>query len=237
MSTEIQTAAILEELSAFASRASHEMTGTLNQAATLLSLFLKRHPQPDEDDKALVGHLENAARRMQGHICGLQTYLGFAAVPPHFQLVNAAAALGACEKSLQPAIAETGARIISGALPEVLADPLQFHTLLCELIGNALKFRKPLEPPVVKVKAEREGDFRVFTITDNGLGMEQNLADEALLPFRRLKGREFSGSGLGLATAQLIVRLHGGRMSLESGVGAGTSVTFTMRAFTPELAA
>ena len=225
---------LYDELTVFAARAGHDLSGPLNQAATLVSLFVKRHGQPGEKDP-LLGHLENAAKRMTSLLAGIRGYLEIAGSRPDFQPASASAALTACQASLQKTIAETDAWLTSGPLPEVLADHSHLLALFFSLIENALIFRKPGERPVIHVSALRAGAFWSFTIADNGAGMEQAQAEAALLPFKRLSAghsgeRNAEGSGLGLATANLIVRLQGGGIAIQSQPGEGTSVTFTLRA-------
>ena len=220
------------ELTAFAVRAGHDLSGPLNQAATLVSLFVKTHEQEGGKDPLLL-HLKNAAKRMTSLLAGMRCFLEIAGSRPDFQPASASAALTACQVLLQKMIMETDARVTSGPLPEVWADDTHLIALFSSLLENALLFRKSGERPVIHISALRAGAFWSFTIADNGTGIEQ--AEAALLPFKRLSAGhsgelDSEGSGMGLAIANLIVRLHGGGIAIQSQPGEGTSVTFTLRA-------
>jgi light-regulated signal transduction histidine kinase (bacteriophytochrome) len=131
---------------------------------------------------------------------------------------------------LGPAIAKAQATVTAGPLPRVLADEGQLHQLLQNLIGNAIKFRAEVAP-VVSVNARLENDHWVFSVRDNGIGIELRYADRIFQMFQRLHERgRYEGSGIGLAIAKRIVERHGGSIWLESQPGAGTTFHFTLPA-------
>jgi light-regulated signal transduction histidine kinase (bacteriophytochrome) len=130
--------------------------------------------------------------------------------------------------ALQPAIAEAGASFEIGPLPTVQADEGQLGQLLQNLIGNALKFRGEAAPRV-RIDARRLDDRWLFSVTDNGIGIEMRYAERIFQMFQRLHERgAFEGSGIGLAIAKRIVERHGGRIWFESAPGAGTTFWFTL---------
>jgi light-regulated signal transduction histidine kinase (bacteriophytochrome) len=101
--------------------------------------------------------------------------------------------------------------------------------LFQNLIGNALKFRKPDVPPRVDVWAEREGDFWRISVRDNGIGLDPRFYERVFIIFQRLHTRdEYEGTGLGLAICKKIVERHGGRIWVDSREGEGATFSFTL---------
>jgi chemotaxis family two-component system sensor kinase Cph1 len=131
-------------------------------------------------------------------------------------------------RNLQLAVEESNASVTHGPLPTVLADASQLTQLFQNLVGNAIKFRSE-HPPEAHVQAEqREGEW-LFSVRDNGIGIEQQYAERIFLIFQRLHTRdEYPGTGIGLAICQRIVERHGGRIWVESQLGSGATFHFTI---------
>jgi light-regulated signal transduction histidine kinase (bacteriophytochrome) len=144
------------------------------------------------------------------------------------ELVNAETVLAATVMNLQMAIAESDAIITNDHLPTVRMDKMQFLQLFQNLIGNALKYRKPDEPPHIHVAAEREGADWVFSVRDNGIGFDPEYADKVFGVFKRLHGREYPGTGIGLSICKKIVERTGGRIWAESKPNEGSTFYFTI---------
>lgn len=116
-------------------------------------------------------------------------------------------------------------------LPWVLADATQLEQVFQNLVGNALKFRAPDRRPVVRIGAEREDGEIVFSVSDNGIGIEEDYQDKIFAVFQRLHRREeYDGTGVGLALCKKIVSRHGGRIWVESRPGEGSTFRFSLRA-------
>ena len=120
-----------------------------------------------------------------------------------------------------------------------MADDVQLESLFQNLIGNAIKFHGEA-PPKVHVEAhltpgaspEKAGETRkewVFSVRDNGIGMDMQYAERVFVIFQRLNTREkFAGTGIGLAMCKKIVQRHGGRIWFESAPGKGTTFYFSI---------
>jgi len=134
---------------------------------------------------------------------------------------------------LEERIERSGARVETGPLPTLDADPLQMRQLLQNLIANALKFHRPGEAPVVRILSEVEGNGGApqarITVADNGIGFDMKYLDRIFTPFQRLHGRsEYEGTGMGLAVCRRIVERHGGALTAESAPGQGTRFLVTL---------
>src|SRR5262249_56628298 len=126
------------------------------------------------------------------------------------------------------AIDETGAEVTRDPLPTVMADAWQQGQLLQNLIGNAIKFHGT-EPPRVHLGTERQANEWLFSVRDNGIGMEPQYRERIFLIFQRLHSRaDYPGTGIGLAICQRIVERHGGRIWVESQPGEGSTFFLTL---------
>jgi light-regulated signal transduction histidine kinase (bacteriophytochrome) len=116
----------------------------------------------------------------------------------------------------------------------VWADRTQVAQVFQNLIGNAIKFRGK-EPPVVSVRAEKAGQHWQFSVSDNGIGIAAEYAENIFVVFQRLHARtEYPGNGIGLAICKKIVERDGGRIWVESGAGSGSTFKFTLPSRGPE---
>jgi light-regulated signal transduction histidine kinase (bacteriophytochrome) len=125
-------------------------------------------------------------------------------------------------------IQDTNAHLTYDKLPTVRADAMQLVQLFQNLISNAIKFRGP-EHPEVHISAHAEDGDWVFSVRDNGIGIEKEYWDQIFTMFRRLHTKkEYPGTGIGLAICKKIVERHGGRIWLDSIPGEGTTFYFTL---------
>jgi light-regulated signal transduction histidine kinase (bacteriophytochrome) len=112
-------------------------------------------------------------------------------------------------------------------LPTVHAHEIRLVQLLQNLIGNAIKYRSA-EPPEIRVSAERRPEEWLFSVKDNGIGIEPEYSQQVFGIFKRLHGQAYEGTGIGLAICQRIVERYGGRIWVESKPGAGSAFCFTI---------
>jgi light-regulated signal transduction histidine kinase (bacteriophytochrome) len=138
------------------------------------------------------------------------------------------AVLEASLKNLEAALQESGAVVEHTQLPLVMVDSSQLVQVFQNLIGNAIKFRGA-ETPLIRVDAEAKRKEWVFSVTDNGIGIEPEHAESVFVIFRRLHTHaEYPGSGIGLSICKKIIEQHGGRIWIESQLGHGSSFKFTL---------
>jgi light-regulated signal transduction histidine kinase (bacteriophytochrome) len=137
--------------------------------------------------------------------------------------------LGEAERQLSDQLRKTEAVITHDALPAVEGDFFALATVLRHLIHNACKFRSAAAP-CIHVGVSKSGPEWLFSVRDNGLGFKPAYAEAVFQPFKRFHGREYPGSGLGLAVAERIVEQHGGRMWAESAPGEGSTFWFSLPA-------
>ena len=145
-----------------------------------------------------------------------------------FQLTEVEKALDYALGNLRTRISESRAVITHDPLPTVMADNTQLMQLFQNLIGNAIKFRSN-QPPEIHVGAQRVEDAWLFSVRDNGIGIDPQFAERIFVIFQRLHTRdEYPGTGMGLAICKKIVECHRGRIWVESEVGQGATFYFTI---------
>ena len=132
--------------------------------------------------------------------------------------------------NLHSAITDSGAVVTHEPLPRVMADEIQLIQLFQNLVGNAIKYQSP-GVPRIQIAAARNGAKKwVFSVKDNGLGIEPQYFERIFGMFQRLHKREdFAGTGIGLAICKKIIERHGGTISVESQLGQGSTFRFALR--------
>jgi two-component system CheB/CheR fusion protein len=219
-----------EELAQFAHVASHDLQEPLRMVSGFLKLLDERYkPQLDDKAREYINYSVEGAVRMSQLITDLLAYsrVGRAAEP--FHVADSGAALETALANLGASIRESGATVTHGDLPTVQADETQLMQLLQNLVGNAVKFRSPDRPCQVHVAAEKKPDHWVFSVRDNGIGIDPKQHERVFVIFQRLHTRErYPGTGIGLAICKKIVERHGGRIWVESKIGEGSTFYFSL---------
>ena len=171
----------------------------------------------------------SGATRMELLLSGLRSYTQAARLEHPDGPVDAADCFNVALQNLSGAIAESGATIHAGVLPSVRVHSTQLQQLFQNLIGNAIKYRKPGLRPVVHVFAEEQNGQWLFAVKDNGIGIEKQYKDRVFGLFKRLHTQhEYTGTGIGLALCHRIVDHYHGRIWVESEFGEGSTFYFTL---------
>lgn len=174
----------------------------------------------------------DGAERMQRMITDLLAYCRAGSGEPDAAEVESEEALSQAVENLLPSIREAKAVVTHDPLPRVNAEACLLAQVFQNLIGNALKFRGE-EPPRIHVSARREGGEWVFSVRDNGIGIDPRHAERIFVIFQRLHAREkYPGSGIGLSICQRILSRHGGKIWVEPALGRGATFRFTLPAGT-----
>jgi PAS domain S-box-containing protein len=219
-----------DELQQFAYVASHDLQEPLRMITSYLELLERRYKgKLDAKADQFIGYAVDGAARMQILIDDLLQYSRVGSRTYSFAQVDCAIVLQHVLRNLQIAIAESNAIITYDALPEVNADITRLTQLFQNLIGNAIKFRRE-EPPQIQIGVKRtNGKWWLFSVKDNGIGIESQYADRIFVIFQRLHSRTaYPGTGIGLAICKKIVERHGGTLWVESTPNKGSTFYFTL---------
>ena len=217
------------ELQQFAYIASHDLQEPLRMVSSYLQLLERRYKgQFDADADDFIHFAVDGADRMRALINDLLAYSRVQTQGKPFEFTDGEKALELTLTNLQQAIEESRAEITHEPLPTVVADELQLVQVFQNLIGNAIKFRGA-EPPRIHIAAKREGNEWVFSVRDNGIGIEPQYAERIFGIFQRVYSTaDYPGTGIGLAICKRIVERHGGRIWVESEPGMGSTFYFAL---------
>jgi PAS domain S-box-containing protein len=224
-----------EELGQFAYIASHDLQEPLRMVASYTQLLSRRYKgKLDADADEFISFAVDGANRMQQLIQDLLAYSRVATKGKDLLETSSEEAFQQALRNLRGAIGDSGALVTHDPLPTVLADEGQLVQLFQNLVSNAIKYQNP-GVPRVHVSATRKRDNVggarwLFTVKDNGIGIESQYFDRIFGMFQRLhKREEFEGTGIGLAICKKIVERHGGSISVESQMGHGSTFQFGLQ--------
>ena len=219
-----------EELGQFAYIASHDLQEPLRMVASYTQLLSRRYKgKLDSDADEFIAFAVDGANRMQRLIQDLLAYSRVGTKGKDLLETSSEDALEQALINLRGAIEENGALITHDALPPVLADEMQLIQLFQNLVGNALKYQGPGTPRVHISAENTDGKKWMFSVRDNGLGIDPQYFEKIFGMFQRLhKREEFAGTGIGLAICKKIVERHGGSISVDSELGEGSTFHFVL---------
>ena len=205
----------------------HDLASPINQVGTMAGLLINRYgARLDGDAVALIGYLDRSTRQLQSFVEGLSRYMQAVGMPGPYRSCDGSALLEAAVGSIQGFIDTHGAVVTHDVLPELYCHPGQMTIVLANLIENSIKFRRT-EPPLVHVSAMAKEDMWVISVKDNGLGIAPRLCKRVFAMFTREHEAD-RGAGVGLPIVRRVVENHRGRVWIESEVGCGTRVSFTL---------
>jgi PAS domain S-box-containing protein len=219
-----------DELGHYAYIASHDLQEPLRMVASYTQLLAKRYRgrlDPDADE--FIAYAVDGCNRMQQMIRDLLAYSSAGSSALGFHTIPSELALQAALVNLRAAIGESGAVVTHDLLPPVTTDDAQLAQVFQNLIGNAIKYRGTEIPRIHVSAATNGGKERIFSVRDNGMGIDSQYFDRIFVLFQRLHGRgEFAGTGIGLAICKKILERLGGRIWVESQLGKGSTFHFTL---------
>ena len=230
-----------KELQEFAHIASHDLQEPLRKVMSFGDrLKNKCAGALDEQGRDYLERMQNASRRMQNLIEGLLMFSRVSSKAQPFEDVDLSQTFKEVVSDLEIRIEELGGKVEIDDMPVLKADAMQMRQLFQNLIGNALKFHKQDEAPIVRVtsvssvgdesnESDQSGSFHKIIFEDNGIGFEEKYADRIFGVFQRLHGKtEYEGTGIGLSVCKKIVERHGGSIEVKSSPGKGTSFIVTL---------
>ncbi|MBK9145260.1 MAG: PAS domain S-box protein [Candidatus Melainabacteria bacterium] len=220
-----------EELRQFAKVASHDLQEPLRAVQGFANLLAENtRGKLDRDSEEFIEYILDGTRRMQELIQAVLTHSHISSEGSEGHSTNCNAVVVDVLANLRLAISESGASFEIGDLPEVAVERSQLVQLFQNLISNALKYRSDKKPQIF-IDADRSGDMWLFSVRDNGIGMDPRYSDRIFDMFARLHGKtQYSGTGMGLAICKRIVTSHGGTISVESELGEGSIFLFSLPA-------
>ena len=217
------------DLQQFAYSASHDLQEPLRMVTIYGELLQEQFGHKlGPTGEEYLGYIVNGAMRIGSLLRDLRTYMQVSMTEEEpKEEVDAGAVLEKALANLEIAVNDSGASISHTALPRVRMHEFQLAQVFQNLIGNAIRYRKDL-PPRVHIAAERQGDAWLFSVKDNGIGIEPQYKDQVFGIFKRLHSTADSGTGMGLAICQRILERAGGRIWVESELGSGSTFYFTI---------
>lgn len=220
------------ELERFAYVASHDLQEPLRSITSFSQLLERRAAsQLDDEAKEYLHYIITGGKRMYALVNDLLTFSRVSRKGSPFAQVQTREAVEIALQNLRESIHESGADVTLGELPVVVGDGMQLAQLFQNLIGNAVKFRRPGTSPRVAIQARRQGEDYLFSVTDDGIGIPQEYQEQVFALFRRLhKGEAYPGTGVGLAICKRVIERHDGRLWVESTPGHGSTFFFTLPA-------
>lgn len=217
------------DLEQFAYVASHDLQEPLRMVATYTQLLGERYRgKLDEKADKYIAYAVDGALRMQTLINDLLVYSRVGRQPREPQRIAGGDIVQRALKNLHAAVSECGGRITCDDLPTLYVEAGPLVQVFQNLIGNAMKFHGP-EAPRITIRAQQKDAQWVFSVADNGIGIDPEQAENVFVIFKRLHSRsEYPGSGLGLAICKKIVEQMGGSIWVESQLGKGATFKFTL---------
>jgi PAS domain S-box-containing protein len=222
-----------DELQQFAYVASHDLQEPLRMVASYTQLLAKRYKgRLDADADEFIAYAVDGSTRMQGMIEALLAYSHAGTATSNerrLQETSSESSLKEALTNLRLSIEESGAVVTHDPLPVVITDGRQLTQVFQNLVGNAIKYHGTQSPRVHVSAAMNGGNEWVFSVKDNGLGIEPQYFERIFGLFQRLHGRnEFAGTGIGLAICKKVLEQIGGRIWVESKLALGSTFHFSM---------
>lgn len=218
-----------EDLRQFAHVTSHDLREPLRNISSFATLVSRRYTgRLDDNADEYLGFITTSVKKMDRLLNDLLTYSVVGVFEHEYSQVDIGKTISDIMRRLQQNKETQGAKISLHQLPIIRANAQQMDQLFTQLIDNAIKFRAIDRKPEIDIRAEGRENGYVFSVSDNGIGMDKAYKDKIFALFLRLHNQQsaYEGSGIGLSIVKKIVEQHEGRIWIESEVGKGTSVFF-----------
>jgi PAS domain S-box-containing protein len=217
------------DLAQFAYVASHDLQEPLRMVTSFVQLLQHRYQgKLDKDADEFISYAVDGASQMQRLINDLLKYSRVGTHGKTLEPTNCNIVVTHAISNLNKTIKEADAIINIDHLPTIPADYTQLVQLFQNLIGNAIKYHGKKQPEIL-IRATNKGDFWLFSVRDNGIGIDNDYVDKIFIIFQRLHNKsKYQGTGIGLSICKKIVERHGGRIWVESKIGQGSTFYFTI---------
>jgi signal transduction histidine kinase len=219
------------DLEQFAYSASHDLQEPLRMVSLFTQLLGAKYADSlDAEGEEYMGYAVAGAKRLETLISDLRNYLTITSTGAPPEPVNANMVVARCLENLKLLIEQRGAFCEVGSLPAVRLHEVHLEQLFQNLITNGIKYKR-LDAPHIRISASKDDANWVFSVQDNGIGIDPRYQDQIFGVFRRLHGNnEYEGTGIGLAICKRIAERYGGRIWVESKLGEGSTFRFSVPA-------
>ena len=223
-----------EELEQFAYVASHDLREPLRMVTSFSQLLQQRYQgRLDADADEFIHYVVEGGKRMDALVNDLLEFSRINSRAKPLQPADMNEVVEDALQGLSVALEESGARIEVEYLPTVPVDRTQMSQIFQNLLSNAIKFRGE-NMPLIRIWATKNEDEWIFSVQDNGIGIDPSYSETIFEIFKRLHTKEeYPGTGIGLAISRRIIERHGGRIWVTSQIGNGSTFSFTLPAETP----
>jgi light-regulated signal transduction histidine kinase (bacteriophytochrome) len=218
------------ELEQFAFVASHDLQEPLKIISLYLQLLDRKYKgKLDEKADGNISAILDKAERMQKLIQSLLSYARVGRGNIEFAKIDSNVAINQAIENLKVTIEENSVQIVCEGCPIIMGDEIRLTQLFQNLISNAIKFHKKGEFPCIRISVKQKDSQWLFSVEDNGIGIEREHIQNIFEIFRRLHSQsEYAGNGIGLASCKRIVESHRGNIWAESEIGKGTTIYFNI---------
>lgn len=217
-----------EDLRRFAHVASHDLHEALRMVSSYVQLLARKYQgKLDENADRYINFIIEGSVHMEAMLNALLDYSQVETQRKSLEPVPVEGVVKKILDILQVFIRENGAQVTYDPLPEIMADKDQISRVFQNLISNSIKFRGD-EPPRIHISAEDKGNEWLFSVRDNGIGIDPRFKEKVFEILQRLQGRKYPGTGIGLTICKKIVEKHGGRIWVDSEPGKGSTFFFTL---------